>query len=94
MALFRLLQGAAVAVLGLKQPGSLTVTLQSDAEQVAAQFDAAGATAEEAQGRLDAYLGDPDVLRRIELLGGGGETELVDGGAARLTVRAPIRGQV
>jgi hypothetical protein len=79
------LQGAAVAVLTLEQPSSLTVTLQLDAESSAAG---------EAQGRLDAYLGNPDVLRRIELLGGWAETELVDGGAARLTVRAPIRGQV
>ena len=92
--LFRVLQGAAVAVLGLEQPGSLTVTLQSDAEQVAAQVDAAGTSAEEAQGRLAAYLGHPDVARRLELLGGWAETELADGQTARLTVRAPIRGQV
>jgi hypothetical protein len=83
-----------VAVLGMDQPGRLTVTLQSDVEQIAAQLDAEGATAEEAQGRLGAYLGDPDVLRRVELLGGWAETELVDGRAARLTLRAPIRGQV
>jgi two-component system, NarL family, sensor histidine kinase DegS len=92
--LFRLVRGAAVAVLALEQPGSLAVTLQSDAEQVAAQFDAESPAAEEAQGRLDAYLGNPDVIRRVELLGGWAETELVDGQTARLTVRAPIRGQV
>ncbi len=94
VALFRLLQGATAAVLGMEQPGSLAVTLQSDAEQVVAQFDAESSAAGEAQGRLDAYLGDPDVLRRIELLGGWAETELADGQTARLTVRAPIRGQV
>ena len=92
--LFRLVRGAAVAVLALEQPGTLTITLQSDAEQVAAQLDAEGATTEEAQGRLDAYLGDPDVMRRLGLLGGWAETELADGQTARLTVRAPIRGQV
>ncbi len=92
--LFRLVQGAAVAVLGLEQPGQLTVTLQSDTEQVAAQVDAAGTSAEEAQARLGAYLGNPDVTRRLELLGGWAETELADGQTARLTVRAPIRGQV
>jgi hypothetical protein len=92
--LFRLLRGAAVAVLGMEQPGRLAVTLQSDAEQIAAQLDAEGATAGEAQGRLDAYLGDPDVNRRIELLGGWGETERVDGRTTRLTVRAPLHGQV
>jgi hypothetical protein len=92
--LFRVLQGAAVAVLGMEQPGSLAITLQSDADQVAARLDAAGAAAGEAQGRLDAYLGDPDVLRRLELLGGWAETELVDGQTTRLTVRAPLRGQL
>ena len=91
-ALFRLLQGATAAVLAAEQPGRLTVTLQSDAEQVAVQLDAEGSTAEEAQGRIAAYLGNPDVMRRLELLGGWAETELVDGQAARLTVRAPIRG--
>src|SRR5919202_1855983 len=53
VALFRLLQGATAAVLGMEQPGRLAVTLQSDAEQVAAQFDAESSAAGEAQGRLD-----------------------------------------
>lgn len=90
IALFRLLQRAASTALASGQPGRLVVTLRSDHDQVTAQLERETPDSGDIQERLDAYISNPAVSKRLELLGGWADTETVDDRTVRLTMRVPI----
>ena len=90
IALYRLLQGAVATLLAPGEGGRLAITLRADADHAIAQveLDPAGT---EAEARLDAYLRNPVLARRVELLEGWAGAEVADGGTLQLTFQFPIR---
>ncbi|HEX5505632.1 MAG TPA: histidine kinase [Thermomicrobiales bacterium] len=92
VALFRLLQRAISAVLATGRQGRLAVTLQAAPEHLSGQLDVAGALADEARARLEAYLATEPVAQCLEILGGTADVEASDAGQVGLTVRLPLQG--
>lgn len=84
IALYRLLQGGIEALILPGRGGRLTVTLRAEGDRVVAQADMEGEMAGGAGDRLDAFLADPVLARRLELLDGLGDSE-PDEDHARLT---------
>jgi two-component system sensor histidine kinase DegS len=91
IALYRLLQGAAAALMLPGQGGRLTVTLRSDVDRVFAEIETGGPIASGAIVRVNTYLGTPVLTRRIELLEGIIGSEPGEDNTIRLTAQFPVR---
>jgi len=91
IALYRLLQGAAAALMLPGQGGRLTVTLRSDVDRVFAEIETGGPIASGAIVRVNTYLGTPVLSRRIELLEGVVGSEPGEDNTIRLTAQFPVR---
>jgi two-component system sensor histidine kinase DegS len=89
IALYRLLHDA-IAVLAVPgQSGRITLTLQADADRIIAQADVAGDLAADAGNRLNAYLNEPTLMHRLELLEGFGGVETEADQVTRLVFQIP-----
>lgn len=91
VALYRLLQGMVGAILVPDRAGRLVVTLRSEEDYVIAQIETEGPVADGAVGRLNGYLANPFLTRRLELLEGVVNNTTAGDGAARLVLQLSAR---
>ncbi|MGN6671724.1 MAG: hypothetical protein ACTHMA_00370, partial [Thermomicrobiales bacterium] len=89
IALYRLLHDAIAALAVPGQSGKITLTLQADADRIIAQADVAGDLAADAGNRLNAYLNEPALMHRLELLEGFGGVESETDQVTRLVFQIP-----
>lgn len=91
IALYRLLQGMVGAILVPGRGGHLVVTLRSEEERVVAQIETEGPVASGAVARLNGFLANPFLARRLDLLEGHIDNTAASEEAARLVLQLPAR---